>query len=32
MKGRLALLWFVVAVPLVWGVFRTLQNALKLFQ
>jgi hypothetical protein len=32
MKGRLVLLWLVVGLPLAWGVFKTLQNALKLFQ
>jgi hypothetical protein len=32
MKGRLLLLWLVVGLPLAWGVFKTLQNALKLFQ
>jgi hypothetical protein len=32
MKGRLALLWLIVGVPLAWGVFKTLQNAMKLFQ
>ena len=25
-------LWVVVGIPLVWGVSRTLQSALKLFQ
>jgi hypothetical protein len=32
MKARLILLWTIVGVPLAWGVFKTLQNALKLFQ
>jgi hypothetical protein len=32
MKGRLVLLWAVVGIPLLWGVTKTLQNALKLFQ
>jgi hypothetical protein len=32
MKGRLILLWVVVGLPLLWGVMKTLQNALKLFQ
>ena len=32
MKGRLLLLWAVVGIPLLWGVTKTLQNALKLFQ
>lgn len=32
MKGRLVVLWAVVGIPLLWGVTKTLQNALKLFQ
>jgi hypothetical protein len=32
MKGRLVLLWALVGIPLLWGVTKTLQNALKLFQ
>jgi hypothetical protein len=32
MKGRFILLWSVVGIPLLWGVMKTLQNALKLFQ
>jgi hypothetical protein len=32
MKGRLVLLWLLVGIPLAWGVFNTLENALKLFQ
>lgn len=32
MKAKLWVLWFVVAIPLAWGVFKTLQNAIKLFQ
>jgi len=32
MKGRLILLWVVVGIPLLWGVMKTLENALKLFQ
>jgi hypothetical protein len=32
MKGRLVLLWLLVGLPLSWGVFKTLQNAIKLFQ
>jgi hypothetical protein len=32
MKGRVLVLWFVVSIPLLWGVFKTLQNAIKLFQ
>ncbi len=31
MKGRLLVLWAAVGVPLLWGVVKTLQNALKLF-
>lgn len=31
MKFRFFILWFVVGVPLLWGVMKTLQNALKLF-
>jgi hypothetical protein len=32
MKFRLAVLWLAVGIPLAWGVFKTLQNAMKLFQ
>jgi hypothetical protein len=32
MKVRLIFLWVVVAIPLLWGVMKTLENALKLFQ
>jgi len=32
MKVRLIFLWLLVGIPLLWGVFKTLQNALKLFQ
>jgi hypothetical protein len=31
MRIRLLFLWFVVGLPLLWGVSKTLQNALKLF-
>jgi hypothetical protein len=31
MKFRAIVLWFAVLVPLLWGVMKTLQNALKLF-
>ncbi|MDP8985174.1 MAG: oxalate:formate antiporter [Pseudomonadota bacterium] len=31
MRTRLVLLWVAVLVPLLWGVMKTLQNALKLF-
>jgi hypothetical protein len=32
MKLRFALLWLLVGIPLAWGVAKTLQNAMKLFQ
>jgi hypothetical protein len=32
MKARLILMWLVVGVPLLWGVLKTLENALKLFR
>jgi hypothetical protein len=32
MKGRLFALWVAVGIPLAWGVLKTLENALKLFQ
>jgi hypothetical protein len=32
MKARLLMLWVVVGIPLLWGVLKTLQNAMKLFQ
>jgi hypothetical protein len=32
MKARFILLWLAVGLPLAWGVMKTLQNALKLFQ
>ena len=31
MKLRFIFLWLVVGLPLLWGVSKTLQNALKLF-
>jgi len=31
-KIRLIVLWLVVGIPLLWGIERTLQNALKLFR
>jgi hypothetical protein len=31
MKVRFIVLWLAVLIPLAWGVMRTLQNALKLF-
>lgn len=30
MKIRLIALWLVVGVPLLWGVCKTIENALKL--
>ena len=32
MKVRLIFLWVVVGIPLLWGVIKTLENALKLFK
>jgi hypothetical protein len=32
MKIRLIMLWVAVGAPLVWGVMKTLENALKLFR
>jgi hypothetical protein len=32
MKARFTFLWLSVTVPLLWGVMKTLENALKLFQ
>ena len=32
MKGKLIVLWVLVAIPLLWGVMKTLDNAMKLFQ
>jgi hypothetical protein len=32
MKVRLVLMWVAVGIPLLWGVMKTLENALKLFQ
>jgi hypothetical protein len=29
---KLVVLWAIVGIPLLWGVFKTLENALKLFQ
>ncbi|MDB6083239.1 MAG: hypothetical protein JWN43_1120 [Gammaproteobacteria bacterium] len=31
MKTRFVVLWLAVGIPLLWGVTKTLQNALKLF-
>jgi hypothetical protein len=32
MKVRFFVLWLLVGVPLAWGLTKTVQNALKLFQ
>jgi hypothetical protein len=32
MTGRLVILWVAVGIPLLWGVEKTLENAIKLFQ
>ena len=32
MNVRLGLLWLLVGIPLIWGTWKTLENALKLFQ
>ena len=32
MKVRLLIMWLIVGAPLLWGVYKTLQNAMKLFQ
>ncbi len=32
MKTRMIFLWLAVGVPLMWGVLKTLENALKLFR
>lgn len=32
MKAKLLVLWVAVGIPLVWGVLKTLDNAMKLFQ
>jgi len=31
MRARLIVLWLIVALPLLWGVAKTLANAMKLF-
>jgi hypothetical protein len=31
MRIRLLFLWLVVAIPLAWGVMKTLENVVKLF-
>ncbi len=32
MNVRLGLLWLAVGIPLLWGTWKTLENALKLFR
>jgi hypothetical protein len=32
MKVRFFVLWVIVGIPLLWGLTKTVQNALKLFQ
>jgi hypothetical protein len=32
MMGKFIALWLTVGIPLLWGVVKTLENALKLFQ
>jgi hypothetical protein len=32
MKGRLIILWVAVGFPLIWGVWKTLENGMKLFK
>ena len=32
MNLRLVFLWILVGIPLLWGILKTLENALKLFQ
>jgi hypothetical protein len=32
MKGKLIVLWVLVGIPLLWGVMKTLDNAMKLFE
>jgi hypothetical protein len=31
MRARLIVLWLIVGLPLLWGVAKTLANAMKLF-
>ena len=31
MSARFIMLWLAVLIPLAWGVMKTLENALKLF-
>jgi hypothetical protein len=32
MNVKLIVLWLVVGLPLAWGIYKTLENAMKLFQ
>ena len=32
MNARLVVMWVVVGIPLLWGVYETLQKALQLFR
>ena len=32
MNLRLIVLWILVGIPLLWGVMKTLDNAMKLFE
>jgi len=32
MSARFVVLWLIVLVPLAWGVYNTLLNAMQLFQ
>ncbi len=32
MKVRFAALWLVVGLPLLWGIVKTLENAVNLFK
>jgi hypothetical protein len=31
MRAKAVLLWLAVGIPLLWGVYKTLQNAMALF-
>jgi len=31
MRLRLLVMWLIVGVPLLWGVYKTIQNAMNLF-
>ena len=31
MKAKAIILWLAVGLPLLWGVYKTLQNAMNLF-